>query len=128
MNTATRTITAFLDGPDSPDISNPIHSTEVATQYGFRAALVGGVTVYGWTVPAIIGALGEGWLERGWADVSRSCLAAGARGRSPRGPAATSGPRVGGRGTSYEMVAPATNPHDVRRKVVRNGRPRPQDV
>lgn len=70
MNTATRTITAFLDGPDSPDISNPIHSTEVATQYGFRAALVGGVTVYGWTVPAIIGALGEGWLERGWADVS----------------------------------------------------------
>jgi hypothetical protein len=70
MTTATRTITAFLDGPDRPDISNPIHSTEVATQYGFRAALVGGVTVYGWTVPAIIEALGPGWLERGWADVS----------------------------------------------------------
>ena len=67
---ATRAITAFLDGEDRPDISNPIHSTAVATEYGFRAALVGGVTVYGWTVPAIIDALGEGWLDHGWADVS----------------------------------------------------------
>ena len=67
---ATRTITAFLDGEDSPDIPNPIHSTAVAAEYGFRAALVGGVTVYGWTVPAILEALGEEWLEHGWADVS----------------------------------------------------------
>jgi acyl dehydratase len=66
----TRTITAFLDGPDSKDISNPIHSTEVAAQYGFKAALVGGVTVYGWTVPAILAALGESWLEDGWVDVN----------------------------------------------------------
>lgn len=71
MSTAsTRTITAFLDGPDSTDISNPIHSTEVAAQYGFKAALVGGVTVYGWTVPATLGALGEAWLDDGWVDVN----------------------------------------------------------
>ncbi|MEO9255701.1 MAG: hypothetical protein ABI305_09185 [Tepidiformaceae bacterium] len=70
MTTAsTRTITAFLDGPDSADISNPIHSTEVAAEYGFKAALVGGVTVYGWTVPAILGALSERWLDDGWVDV-----------------------------------------------------------
>lgn len=68
--TATRHITAFLDGEDSPDIPNPIHSTAVASQYGFKAALVGGVTVYGWTVPAIVEALGEQWLDTGWADVS----------------------------------------------------------
>lgn len=67
---AERHITAFLDGEDSPDILNPIHSTEVATQYGFRAALVGGVTTYGWMAPAVLEALGERWLEDGWADVS----------------------------------------------------------
>lgn len=63
-------LTAFLDGPDSPDVPNPIHSTAVASQYGFRAALVGGVTVYGWCVPTILEALGEGWLEDGWADIN----------------------------------------------------------
>ena len=70
MPAFTRTITAFLDGPDSPDISNPIHSTAVATEYGFKAALVGGVTVYGWCTPPIVEAVGEGWLDQGWADVS----------------------------------------------------------
>ncbi len=67
---AERHITAFLDGEDSPDVLNPIHSTEVATQYGFRGALVGGVTTYGWMAPAILEVLGERWLEDGWADVS----------------------------------------------------------
>jgi MaoC like domain len=52
-----------------PDISNPIHSTAVAREYGFRAPLVGGVTVLGWCVPAILQALGERWLEDGWVDV-----------------------------------------------------------
>jgi hypothetical protein len=70
MTIGTRVTTAFLDGPDSKDISNPIHSTEVAAQYGFKAALVGGVTVYGWTVPAILQALGERWLDDGWVDVN----------------------------------------------------------
>jgi len=67
---AERKIVAFLDGEDSPTISNPIHSTEVAAQYGFRGALVGGVTVYGWFTPAILEVLGEAWLSAGWADVS----------------------------------------------------------
>ena len=66
---AERKITAFLDGEDSPTIPNPIHSTEVANQYGFRGALVGGVTVYGWFTPAILDVLGEGWLTGGWAEV-----------------------------------------------------------
>ena len=64
-----RRFEAFLDGVDSPDISNPIHSTEVAHAFGFKAALVGGVTVWGWCARAIIEALGERWLEDGWADV-----------------------------------------------------------
>lgn len=59
---------AFLDGEDSPDISNPIHSTAVAQAFGFKAALVGGVTVWGWCARAILEALGERWLEDGWAD------------------------------------------------------------
>ncbi len=66
---AERRLTAFLDGEDSPTISNPIHSTEVAAQYGYRGALVGGVTVYGWLTPVIVEALGERWLSDGWADV-----------------------------------------------------------
>lgn len=66
---AERTLTAFLDGEDSPDILNPIHSTEVAAKYGYRGALVGGVTVYGWLTPVILDALGERWLSDGWADV-----------------------------------------------------------
>jgi hypothetical protein len=66
---AKRTITAFLDGPDSLEIRNIIHSTEGAAAYGFRGALVGGVTVFGWAVPAILEVLGEGWLDRGWADL-----------------------------------------------------------
>lgn len=66
---AERTIVAFLDGEDSPTISNPIHSTEVAAKYGFRGALVGGVTVYGWLTPVILEVLGERWLRDGWADV-----------------------------------------------------------
>lgn len=66
---AERTLVAFLDGPDKPDISNPIHSTDGANAYGFRGPLVGGVTVYGWCVPPILEVLGEEWLERGWADI-----------------------------------------------------------
>jgi hypothetical protein len=69
LQLAERPRTAFLDGEDSPDILNPIHSTAVAAQYGFRAALVGGVTVYGWLTPVILEVLGERWLSAGWADV-----------------------------------------------------------
>ena len=45
MTVVERTIDAFLSNEDSPTIGNPIHSTEVAQQFGFRGALVGGVTV-----------------------------------------------------------------------------------
>ena len=67
---ASRELTAWLDGPDRPDISNPIHSTAVATTYGFRGALVGGVTVYGWCVPVILQAMGDRWLSDGWIDLA----------------------------------------------------------
>jgi acyl dehydratase len=63
-------VIAFLGNDDSPDISNPIHSTEVAQAYGFAGALVGGVTVWGWASETIIQALGEDWLENGWSEFS----------------------------------------------------------
>lgn len=70
MSSATRTFTAFLDGPDTPDISNPIHSTEVARDYGFERALVGGVSVYGWCARSIVESLGDDWLDFGWAEIN----------------------------------------------------------
>ncbi len=63
-------VVAYLDNDDSPDITNPIHSTEVAKAYGFDGPLVGGVTVWGWATETILEALGEGWLEQGWAEYS----------------------------------------------------------
>ena len=67
---AERTMIAFLDGPDDLSIDNIIHSTAGASAYGFRGALVGGVTVYGWTVPAILDVIDHGWLDHGWVDVA----------------------------------------------------------
>ena len=66
--TIERSITAFLDGEDSLSIPNIIHSTEGAAKFGFSGALVGGVTVYSWAVPALIDGLGEDWLDSGWID------------------------------------------------------------
>lgn len=71
MTTAPRIehqIEAYLSNEDSVDISNPIHSTEVAAKYGFSGALIGGVTVWGWATPAILEAIGDGWLSRGWSE------------------------------------------------------------
>jgi acyl dehydratase len=71
MTTAPRIeheVEAYLSNEDSADISNPIHSAEVAAQFGFRGALIGGVTVWGWATPTILEALGDGWLGRGWAE------------------------------------------------------------
>jgi acyl dehydratase len=65
-----RTITAFLDGPDSLEIRNIIHSSEGAAQYGYKGPLVGGVTVYGWAIPAVLQTFGETWLDSGWVDVA----------------------------------------------------------
>ena len=64
------TFVAYLDDEDSPNISNPIHSTEVANSYGFSGPLVGGVTVWGWCTDTILEALGEDWLDRGWSEYS----------------------------------------------------------
>ena len=64
------TVLAFLDGPDTPGIANPIHSTAGAATYGFKGALVGGATVFGWATPLILDALGTEWLENGWASIS----------------------------------------------------------
>ena len=47
-------VLAYLDHEDSPDISNPIHSTAVAKSYGFSGPLVGGVTV--WKVGVLLSA------------------------------------------------------------------------
>ena len=66
--TIENTVVAYLDNDDSPDITNPIHSTEVAKSYGFDGPLVGGVTVWGWATDTILSVLGESWLEEGWAE------------------------------------------------------------
>lgn len=63
---ATDSVRAFLDNEDSPEIRNPIHSTAVAAEYGFRGPLVGGVTVWSWCTPALLAGLGDAWLEHGW--------------------------------------------------------------
>lgn len=54
---------------DAPNPNNPIHSNDSARERGFKGALVGGATVYGWAVAAIVESLGETWLDHGWADV-----------------------------------------------------------
>jgi acyl dehydratase len=63
-------MTAFLGNEDSPTIRNAIHSTQGAKEYGYKAALVGGATVFGWATPLIIEVLGQGWLDRGWAELA----------------------------------------------------------
>ena len=70
MTTATveRTITAFLDGDDSLEIGNIIHSTEGAARFGYTGPLVGGTTVYSWSVGALVEALGDTWLDEGWVE------------------------------------------------------------
>lgn len=65
-----RTATAYLSNEDSPDIRNPIHSTEVARKYGFQGPLVGGITVYGWLAEVVAEHLGDDWLDHGWSEFS----------------------------------------------------------
>jgi len=65
-----RRFTATMADPDAPRPDNPIHSTDGARRYGFDGALVGGIHVYGWSVPAFVEALGNTWLDTGWVDIS----------------------------------------------------------
>ena len=57
---------AFNQAPES---ENRIHSDEVAQEYGFRGALVPGVTVSAYLIHPAVVAWGEDWLERGRARV-----------------------------------------------------------
>ena len=61
-------------GPGSqgtgPPTANVIHTAEGARDFGYEGALVAGVLLFGWTVPAVVDALGTEWLGAGWADVS----------------------------------------------------------
>ncbi len=63
-----RTITAFLDGDDSLEINNIIHSTAGAARFGYSGPLVGGTTIYSWSVAALVKALGDAWLDEGWVE------------------------------------------------------------
>lgn len=60
---------AFLEEDEGALRANPIHSDAGARQMGFRAALVPGVTLWGWCVPLVERALGAQWLDAGWAKV-----------------------------------------------------------
>ncbi len=48
---------------------NRIHSDDVAKQYGFRGALVGGVQVFGYLSYPMVKSFGADWLTRGTAEV-----------------------------------------------------------
>jgi len=50
------------------DSENRIHADDVAAQYGFRAGLVAGVTIYGYMTEPIIACAPE-WLEHGTMQV-----------------------------------------------------------
>ena len=51
------------------DSENKIHDDQVAAHYGFRGALVPGVTVYGYLASAAVEHFGPEWLNRGAMDV-----------------------------------------------------------
>jgi acyl dehydratase len=53
----------------APDSENRIHQDGVAAEYGFRAGLVPGVTIYGYMASAVMERLGVEWLGRGSIDV-----------------------------------------------------------
>lgn len=57
--------------PDEPEISEGIgiHSTDGARSFGFDGALVIGVNLYARSVPSILEAVGEEWLDDGWIEV-----------------------------------------------------------
>jgi hypothetical protein len=62
---------AAMEDPDDPAMfeRNRIHTNAGAQEYGFKGAFVGGVTLYAWCVPTVIGALGDEWLDHGWVDI-----------------------------------------------------------
>src|SRR5262249_50161856 len=53
----------------SASSENKIHDEQIARHYGFRGALVPGVTVYAYLTHPLVEAFGAAWLERGTANV-----------------------------------------------------------
>ena len=53
----------------SSSSENKIHDDETARRFGFRGALVPGVTVYAYLTHPLVEAFGTAWLERGTASV-----------------------------------------------------------
>jgi acyl dehydratase len=53
----------------SSNSENKIHDDATARRYGFRGALVPGVTVYAYLTEPLVAAFGRAWLERGTATV-----------------------------------------------------------
>jgi acyl dehydratase len=53
----------------SSNSENKIHDDATARRYGFRGALVPGVTVYAYLTEPLVAAFGAAWLERGTATV-----------------------------------------------------------
>ncbi len=65
----TRSVTATAD-PPPVGVPNPIHDEAGASSAGYAGALVAGVRTYGWVAEVVVEALGAGWLDDGWADVT----------------------------------------------------------
>jgi hypothetical protein len=65
---AQRELVTIMKDQNDPDMMkrNKIHTADGGSAYGFRGALIGGVTLYGWCIPTILDAMGEDWLDRGW--------------------------------------------------------------
>lgn len=53
----------------SVDSENKIHDDAVAASFGFRGALVPGITIYAYMTAPIVERFGSGWLERGGMQV-----------------------------------------------------------
>lgn len=49
---------------------NRMHSDDVAASYGFKGALVPGVTVFSHMTQPLVAKHGAAWLARGWAEVA----------------------------------------------------------
>jgi hypothetical protein len=69
VESLTRTVVATAD-PPPVGVPNPIHAADGASRAGYAGALVAGVRTYGWVAEAVVEALGPGWLDDGWADVT----------------------------------------------------------
>jgi len=105
----------------SSSSENKIHDEQIARQYGFRGALVPGVTVYAYLTHPLVEAFGAAWLERGTASVrflkpihdgEEVRLAGVVTARDPKGLSATvtATTAVGGECATLTATLPAGSP------------------